>query len=266
MLLKAVPGTESICPQTVHPEHPSRVSGRLAIHAPSILTSESVIHVFNTPALTWTLTLVLVAGGIHYALQAIRSRRITGRINNSLHALMHTLMAAMLWDAAVSSTLLQIAILASAALWFIIQAVARPQFRTFCAGTGERIKCLYHGLTMAAAALMIAMMAIPAVAPLAPSDSAKAGSGMSSHGHHASSAALGPATASQHTIALAVALTVAFGTAAVIFLALLLRRRQRPAHQATERLQITGHSARVNHVLEAAGATVMALMFATFVA
>ncbi|WP_185751215.1 DUF5134 domain-containing protein [Arthrobacter sp. 31Y] len=218
---------------------------------------------FNTPALTWTLTLVLVVGGIHYALQAIRSRRTTERINNSLHALMHTLMAAMLWDAAASTTLAQIAVLAAAALWFIIQAVARPQFRSFCAGTRDRLKCLYHSLTMAAAALMIAMMAIPAIAPPAPTGSATTGSGMSSHGHHASTSALGPATASLHTAALAIALTVIFGTAAVIFLILLLRRHRRPAHQTTGHIQATGHSARLDHVLEAGGAAVMALMFAT---
>ena len=312
MLLKAVPGTESIFPVTPArafvAEQPSA-----SIRAPSnrphrqqsrrtpAIPSESVIHVFNTP-LTWTLTLVLVAGGIHYAMKAIRSRRTTERINNSLHALMHTLMAAMLWDAAASITLAQIAVLAAAALWFIIQAVARPQFRSFCAGSRDRLKCLYHSLTMAAAALMIAMMAIPALAPPAPPGSAMtgsgmpgsgmpgsgmAGSGMSSHGHHASTAALGPATASVHTAALAIAFTVIFGSAAVIFLVLLARRHRRPAHQTPGHVQATGHvqtaahvqttghaqtpghaqatghAARLDHVLEAAGAIVMALMFAT---
>ena len=148
VLLKAVPGTE--------------------IHLPpvssTIPTSESVIRVFNIPAITWTLTLFLLAGGTYYILRAIRSRRTTDRINHGLHALMHTLMAAMLWNAIPSTTLVQIAVLAAATLWFIIQAVARPQFRTFCAGTQDRLKCLYHSLTMAAAALMIAMMAIPGAA------------------------------------------------------------------------------------------------------
>lgn len=313
MLLKAVPGTESIFPVTParafvaeqpsasirapsnRPQHPCAEQSSAGIRTPAI-PSESVIHVFNTP-LTWTLTLVLVAGGIHYAMKAIRSRRTTERINNSLHALMHTLMAAMLWDAAASITLAQIAVLAAAALWFIIQAVARPQFRSFCAGSRDRLKCLYHSLTMAAAALMIAMMAIPALAPPAPPGSAMTGSGMagsgmpgsgmSSHGHHASTAALGPATASVHTAALAIAFTVIFGSAAVIFLVLLARRHRRPAHQTTAHVQTpghvqatghvqttvhaqtpghvqaTGHAARLDHVLEAAGAIVMALMFAT---
>ncbi|MFP3463352.1 hypothetical protein R5O87_21160, partial [Arthrobacter globiformis] len=72
---------------------------------------KGVIRVFHLPAMTWTLTAVLLAGG---------------------------------------------------ALWFIIQAVARPEYKLLCAGTQGRIKCAYHALTMTGAALMITLMTHPA--------------------------------------------------------------------------------------------------------
>ncbi|GAB14385.1 hypothetical protein ARGLB_068_00010, partial [Arthrobacter globiformis NBRC 12137] len=120
---------------------------------------------FNIPALTWTLTAVLLAGGSYHLWQATRSHHLTDRVNNTLHALMNTLMAAMLWNLAPSTILAQIGLLAAAALWFIIQAVARPEYKLLCAGTQGRIKCAYHALTMAAAALMIATMTHPATHP-----------------------------------------------------------------------------------------------------
>ena len=52
--------------------------------------------VFNIPAITWTLTAVLLLSGSYHLLQAARSRRATDRANESLHALMNLLMAAML--------------------------------------------------------------------------------------------------------------------------------------------------------------------------
>ena len=69
---------------------------------------------------------------------------------------MNVLMAAMLWNLVPSTMLAQIAVLAGAALWFVIQAVARPEFKILCAGSQDRLKCVYHSLTMAGAALMIA--------------------------------------------------------------------------------------------------------------
>ena len=91
-------------------------------------------------------------------LEAISSHHLADRVNESLHALMNVLMAAMLWNLAPSTMLAQIAVLAGAALWFVFQAVARPEFKMLCAGSQGRLKCVYHSLTMAAAALMIAMM------------------------------------------------------------------------------------------------------------
>ena len=115
-----------------------------------------MIRVFNTPAITWTLTAVLLLGGSYYLFQAARSRHLTDRVNNTLHALMNILMAAMLWNLAPSTVLAQVAVLAGAALWFVIQAVAQPEFKMLCAGSQGRLKCVYHSLTMAGAALMIA--------------------------------------------------------------------------------------------------------------
>ena len=244
-----------------------------------------MIRVFNIPAITWALTVVLLLTGTWHTIQAIRpthartgaaartqpgriSARYQGpkraqmspswaqRVNQGLHALMHLLMAAMLWNAAPTTTLAQILVLAGAALWFIIQAVARPQYRTLCTGTRDRIKCTYHAATMAAAATMTAMMTnhtTPATTSTAGPATATAG-----HTHHTATTATGTGTASlfHNTPALATILTIAFAAAATTFLILLLRRTQTTTHHHT-------NNTRTEHGLEAAGATTMALMFAT---
>ncbi|MDR7084760.1 hypothetical protein J2X01_004077 [Arthrobacter ginsengisoli] len=215
---------------------------------------------FNNPAITWALTAVLLLSGGYYLLQAARSRHLTDRANKSLHALMSVLMAAMLWNLVPSTMLAQIAVLAGAALWFVIQAVARPEFNILCAGSQNRLKCVYHSLTMAGAALMIAMMGqaaagsreiAPAVAMSTP------------HAHHATAPAAHSTVVSglDHSSVLALPLTVFFGIAAVVFTVLLLRGR---AATATAGCRSTPkRSVRAEHGLEALGAAVMALMFAT---
>jgi hypothetical protein len=227
-----------------------------------------VICVFNIPAITWTLTAVLMLGGTWHAIQAIRpvrgipGRRSTDRINQALHALMHTLMAAMLWNAAPGTMLAQILILGAAALWFIIQAVARPEFRTFCTGTSGRITCAYHALSMAAGALMIAMMSnhttTPGTAPAATSSAAHTG-------HHGTTAAHAKGAVVEHSPVLALALTVLFAAAALVFLALFLRRRRATGQQKHSNHQRSSHG-RSNHGLEALGAGSMAAMFAAMTA
>ena len=218
---------------------------------------------FNIPAVTWTLTAVLLLSGSYHLLQASRAHRLMDRVNNGLHALMTVLMAAMLWNLSPSTMLVQIAVLGGAALWFVIQAVARPEFKLLCAGSQGRLKCAYHGLTMAGAAVMVAMMGhvtagSRGTAPMA---------GMSmGHDHHAmAAAAQGTVTATtNHSPGLAILLTVFFGTAAVIFMVLLLRFRaakSAPLHHGAPR-----RSFGAEHGLEAIGAAVMALMFATMVA
>lgn len=222
---------------------------------------------FHTPAMTWTLTAVLLAGGTYQLWQAYRSAHLTDRINNTLHALMNTLMAAMLWNLAPSTLLAQIGLLAGAALWFTIQAVARPEYKLLCAGTQGRLKCAYHALTMAGAALMIATMTHPAT----PTPTAGAGGPTD---HRAAMAMPMPAAhhTTAHTITApdttaitalgntpALLLTLTFTAAAITFLTLLLPRR------ATTHRTRRNHT-RAEHAIEALAATTMALMFATMTA
>ncbi|WP_113719012.1 DUF5134 domain-containing protein [Arthrobacter dokdonensis] len=224
---------------------------------------------FNIPAITWPLTAVLLLSGCNHLLQAARSRQRTEQVNNTLHALMHVLMAAMLWNLAPSTMLAQIAVLTGAALWFIIQAVARPEFKTLCADGHGRLKCVYHSLTMAGAALMIAMMAPQTTTShqTAPPNAMDAMAGMGrmtmSHNHHAMAAPLNTTAgvSMDHSPALAILLTAIFTAAAITFIILLLRARAtknthypRSAHRLPPQAE---------HGLEALGAAAMALMFAT---
>jgi hypothetical protein len=221
-----------------------------------------VICVFNIPAITWTLTAVLLLGGSYHLLQALRSRQLTDRVNKSLHALMNVLMAAMLWNLVPSTLLVQIAVLAGAALWFIIQAVARPEFKLLCAGRQGRLKCVYHSLSMAGAALMVAMMGQAAAAGhgAGPAHQMPMPMPATHHGMAAASQSLAAPTFA-HSPALAIPPAIFFTAAAVVFLILLLRHRaaantRRPA--AAPRA-----AARTDHGLEALGAAAMALMFTT---
>ncbi len=176
---------------------------------------------------------------------------------------MNVLMAAMLWNLAPSTMLAQIAVLIGAAVWFIIQAVARPEFKTLCVDTLGRLKCVYHSLTMVGAALMIAMMGHVTTAGYgtAPSDGMAAMS--MSHDHHTMAAPVQTTTAatSNYSPDLAILLTVFFAAAAMIFIILLLRfRKTKTTHHNTSAPKL---SIGAEQGLEALGAAVMALMFAT---
>ena len=232
-----------------------------------------MIRVFNIPALTWTLTAVLLLGGAYNLAQAVRARHLTDRINNTLHALMHTLMAAMLWNLAPATTLAQITLLAGAALWFTLQAVARPQFKLLCNGTPGKLKCAYHSLTMAAAATMITLMTThttptPEARTAGPTNPTAGTAAMADMpgmpgmhaAHHMTTTAAGPTLIPSHTPALL--LTLTFTAAAATFLTLLLRhRRKSTTHQGTHQ-----KTTRTDHALETLSATTMALMFATMTA
>jgi hypothetical protein len=235
-----------------------------------------VIRVFNLPALTWTLTAVLLLGASYNLLQAVRARHLTDRINNTLHALMHTLMAAMLWNLAPATTLAQITLLGGAALWFTLQAVARPQFKLLCAGTQGRLKCAYHSLTMAAAATMITLMTTHTTTT---TPTAGAG-GPTAHmpamampaAHHTTTTAhtMAHTTTAPDTTAITalghtptLLLTLTFTAAATTFLTLLLRHRHTTA---TTRQGTHQNTTRTDHALETLSATTMALMFATMTA
>jgi hypothetical protein len=206
--------------------------------------------------MTWAVTAVLLFSGSYQLLQAIRSRHLTEQANKALHALMNVLMAAMLWNLGASTMLAQIALLAGAALWFVIQAVARPEFKILCEGSQGRLKCLYHALSMAGAALMIAIMGghvgnaghgIPQAA------------GMSMPNAHHSMPAAAPTAAAgfDQAAGLTILLTVFFGAAALVFTFLLLRS----AVNTFRRKVAPKLTVRAEHGLEALGAAVMALMF-----
>lgn len=217
----------------------------------------SVMCVFNIPAITWALTAILLLSGSYYFLQATKSHQRTDQINKGLHALMNVLMAAMLWNLVPSTTLAQIAVLTGAALWFVIQSVARPEFKTFCAGSEGRLKCLYHSLSMAGAAVMIGMMGHVTAGQL------PAGQMSAPTTHHSMAVAAPSAAAAtfDHSPGLSILLTVLFGAAAVVFIVLLARLR---ITKTTLRDSAASRrSVRAEHGLEALGAAVMAMMFAT---
>ncbi|MGY2747489.1 hypothetical protein ACVWZ8_004671 [Arthrobacter sp. UYCu723] len=93
-------------------------------------------------------------------------------------------MAVMLRNLAPSFMLAQIAVLTGTALWFVIQAVARPEFKTLCEGSDGRLKCAYHSINMAGAALMVAMMGHVTTT----SHEMPAGGTSTPHAHHAMTA------------------------------------------------------------------------------
>lgn len=225
-----------------------------------------MIGVFHFPAMTWTLTAVLLAGGACHVVQAARSRQPTDRVNNTLHALMNALMAGMLWNLSPATLLAQITVLAAAAAWFALQAIARPEFTTLCAAGQGRLRCAYHALTMAAAALMTAMMAgltTPTTTPAGTAMPTPMPMSMPmpmAHGHHTTAAPAG--SSFDPTPALAILPAVLFGTAALIFTARLLRHRATTARTTAATAAPARHPHRAGHGLEALGAATMALMFA----
>lgn len=220
-----------------------------------------MIRVFNIPAVTCTLTAALLVSGSYHLLQATRSHHLTDVVNKSLHALMNVLIVAMLWNLVPSTLLAQIAVLTGAALWFVIQAVARPEFKILCAGSQGRLTCAYHSLTMAGGALMIAMM-VPAAA--AGNETAGATGVPMAHGHHAPATPGGAASVLDSITGLGIPLTIFFGTAAVVFFILFLTGR---AARTMTHGRATGmHSVHAERGHEALGAAVMAMMFATMAA
>ncbi|HKU35137.1 MAG TPA: DUF5134 domain-containing protein [Paenarthrobacter sp.] len=236
-----------------------------------------MIRVFEIPAVSWALTAVLSTAGAYHLYLAARARQATDRINEALHALMHAAMAAMIWNLAPAALLAQIGILAAAALWFTLQAIARPEYKLLCTGAQGRITCAYHAATMAAAALMLTMMNTATTGPGTTGTTGMPHMNMGSMGsmdmgsmpmnHHTTTAAGTGAgnpltTLFTHQSAPALILAILFGTAAITFTTLLLRR-QPTTGQAKRH---TKHNNRTKHALEATGAATMALMFATMTA
>lgn len=215
-------------------------------------------YVFELPAITWTLTVILLLSGSYYVLQAIRSRQLKNRVNNGLNALMNVVMASMMWHLGASTMLAQIAILTVAALWFLLQAVARPELTALCTSKQGRLKCAYHTVAMAASAVMVALMM--GQMTTAGSGTLAAGGMSMSHAHHTM-----PATAPSngaalgHSLDLTALLALVFGAAAIVFLVLLLRLQvmKSALHTADPKFSV-----RAEHGFEAVGAAVMAVMFA----
>lgn len=215
----------------------------------------------DNPAMTWAFTALLLLSGSYHVVQAARSRHLTVQANQGLHALMNILMAALLWNLIQATMLAQIALLAGAALWFVVQAVARPEFKILCVGSHSRLKCIYHSITMAGAAAMVAMMGTGHLAndQSLPADAI---STPPAHHHMSESPHLPLAQGLEPSVALTGLLAVFFATAAVIFFVLLLGN---PLAKRT-RTAAPRSPARMEHGVEATGATIMALMFATMAA
>ncbi|MDJ0348120.1 DUF5134 domain-containing protein [Cryobacterium sp. PH29-G1] len=214
---------------------------------------------FDLPALTWTLTAVLLLSGCYYVVQAIRSRQITSRVNNGLSALMNVVMASMMWHLGATTMLAQIAVLTVAALWFLLQAVARPELKILCASSHGRLKCAYHTFAMASAAVMVALMM--GHLTTAGSSGLAAGTMSMSGGHHSMAATPQSAgtAALDHSPDLATVLALTFGAAAIVFLVLLVRWQ---VTKSAPRIAAPHNSVRADHGFEAVGAAVMAIMFA----
>ncbi|TDF82666.1 DUF5134 domain-containing protein [Arthrobacter terricola] len=235
-----------------------------------------MILVFEIPAVSWALTAVLSAAGAYHLYLAARARKVTDRINEVLHALMHAAMAAMIWNLAPAALLAQIGVLAAAALWFTLQAIARPEYKLLCTGTQGRITCAYHAATMAAAAFMLTIMNTTSAGNTATGNTGAGNmpqmnmGGMVDMGsmpmnHHTTTPAAATSTANPltalfaHQSAPALILAILFGTAAITFTTLLLRRQPTTGHGTHGNT----HNNRTKHALEATGAATMALMFAT---
>ncbi|MFJ4286864.1 DUF5134 domain-containing protein [Paenarthrobacter nicotinovorans] len=216
-----------------------------------------MIRVFASSTVTWALTAVIVVSVGYYVLRAARSPQLPQRINSMLHALMNSFMAAMLWNVGASVVLAQIAVLAGAAMWFMIQAVAKPQFKLTFACQGKH-KSAYHAFTMVAAACMIATMSLHLHGSTHESESQGRPLGMTHHQVQVTEANSASNLTVDQLAALALPLAVVFGGAALILIfgAVRIYRRRESALR---------RSACSEHCFEAIGAAAMALMFASLV-
>jgi len=101
---------------------------------------------------------VLLLAALAYSLvRAAGSASRYARVDFGLKSLMSATMLAMLLGAAwpVAPT---VVVFAAAAWWFAIQATVHPSSRAGCAGRAGRATCVYHGVMMAATAVMAASM------------------------------------------------------------------------------------------------------------
>lgn len=169
-----------------------------------------------------------------------------GRINALLHTLMALAMSAMLLRLQLP-ILPQLLLFSGAAVWFVIQASARPELK-MCATPGDRLKCLYHAASMAAVVLM-----------LLPSTTMGEGMPMSTGiGHHSHIASPNP------TLTLTIPDT-AYSTATSFFVVVAAVFAWLSLRGTIGRLRGTRSSAMkaiLSPTAEATSAIVMAVMFA----
>ncbi|MDP9989136.1 DUF5134 domain-containing protein [Citricoccus sp. NPDC079358] len=212
---------------------------------------------FDNPAITWALTALLLAAGGYNLAQATRRRSMVDLANSALHVLMNAVMAAMLWNFASSTALLQVAVLGGGAFWFALQAAARPELKALCAEGRGRLRCAYHGLNMAAAALMVAVMNHPT----APHPDIMSAPG-SSHNHHglAAGVAVDMTGTWDYNDTLMILPAVFFAASSVFFLVLLLCPWA--LRLFTGLSDASAAAVRVTYGFEFSGAAAMALMFA----
>jgi hypothetical protein len=203
----------------------------------------------------WTLTGLLLVTGTYHAIGVIRTPGLVGKTNSALHTMMSLSMAAILWRQGHWITLGAVLLLTSGALWFIVQAVARPEFKSLCTGGKDRGRCIYHGITMVAGAYMATVMAKPVVAPSNMSAAAP------THAHHAASTIAPDAT---WGIDIGLALSggaVLFFAAATLYFVVLIAAPSRLEASKTASKMTLNALFRPALGFEALGAGAMALMF-----
>lgn len=217
--------------------------------------------------LRWGLTALLLAASLYAAFRAGRPSPPATRVGFGLHAAMMFAMVLMVVPGLHGPALPQILLFGLAAWWFVLRAVAwrpapagmhAPAARRALgrrAGTAGRGTLLYNALTMAAMAYMLAAMAVhDAGASLAGPSAA----GIPGEAAHHGGPAVGlsvpgslPGAEQGWGSQSAVVLAVAFGVAGALWAFVLLRGLRPHARRASG-----------DTLLELAGATAMAVMFA----
>jgi len=186
--------------------------------------------------------------GTYHAVGVLLTPSLVGKTNSALHTMMSLSMAAVFWRQGQWVTLGTVLLLSSGAFWFIVQAVARPEFRNLCTGGKDRARCIYHGITMVSGAYMATVMATPAAAASNMSAAAP------THAHHAAST-IGPNAT--WGIDLGPALNggaVLFFGAATLFLVVVIVAPSRVEASKTPNKMTL-------NAIEALGAGAMAMMF-----
>lgn len=181
--------------------------------------------------LHWGLTALLLAASLYAAFRAGRKSPSDTRVGFGLHAAMMAAMVLMLAPGLRWPALPQILFFALAAWWFVLRAVSRrpvpiagphvPERPVNARRGGQpgRSSLLYHALTMAAMAYMLATMDVHG-------GQGPETAGMGQTAHHGGAALAGlplPGPNQAWSSQAALVLAVAFGLAAAVWAVFLLR-------------------------------------------